>query len=51
VTAKPPTGLEPGSPFGHSIAAMVVYHIQIEHVDFGDGARRDPDQWQGPAAP
>jgi transposase len=25
VTAKPPTGLEPGSPFGHSIAAMVVY--------------------------
>jgi transposase len=25
VTAKAPAGLEPGSPFGHSIAAMVVY--------------------------
>jgi transposase len=24
-TAKAPAGLEPGSPFGHSIAAMVVY--------------------------
>jgi transposase len=25
VTAQAPSGLEPGSPFGHSIAAMVVY--------------------------